>query len=95
MGAVGLWLSVALFSVSAALASGTESLATNAVTAILFEEDAEEFTSYRVSERGHVDVTFARNTPDAIYSRILNKLKHHQDISGVLAGKSGPVCRRF
>ena len=78
-----------------ALAEDLESKATDAVTAILFEHQAEEFATYRISNKGNVDIIFARNTPDLIYSVILNKLKHHPDIPGVLAGKGGPICNLF
>jgi len=76
-------------------AEDLEAKATDAVTAILFEYDADDFASYRVSDRGYVDVLFASNTPDALYSEMLNKLQNHPDIKSVLAGKGGPACRRF
>ena len=71
------------------------SKASAAINNILFEYDAEEFTSYSIHDNGSVDITFARNTPDALYSKILNKLLHDLDIHGVLAGKTGPVCSSF
>ena len=67
----------------------------SAITNILFEYDAGEFTSYGIRDDGFLDITFARNTPDALYSEILNKLQKHPDIKGVLAGKGGPSCPRF
>ena len=67
-----------------------------AVANILFEYDgSNEFASYRISEDGFVDIVFARNTPDKLYSEILNRLQNHPDIRDVLAGKGGPVCRLF
>ena len=67
-----------------------------AVADILFEYDgSEEFTSYAVRESGFVDITFPSNMPDELYIEILNKLKSHPDIDGVLAGKSGPSCKLF
>lgn len=78
-----------------AIAQDEESIASGAVAEILFNEDAEEFTSYRVSPNGFVDITFARNTPDPIYSNILHKLKTDPGIKGVLAGKGGKACGRF
>jgi len=68
------------------------SKATSAVTAIIFDAGGEEFMSYNVHEDGYVDVTFARNTPDPIYSAILQKLRSHPDIHGVMAGRDGPTC---
>ena len=67
----------------------------SAVANILFEYDADEFASYSIQDDGFLDITFARNTPDALYSEILNKLQKHPDIKGVLAGKGGPSCPRF
>jgi hypothetical protein len=66
-----------------------------AVSNILFDEEADEFTSYSISQDGFVDITLARNTPDPLYSKILNKLLKHPDIKGVLAGKGGPICSIF
>lgn len=67
-----------------------------AVANILFDYDgAQEFASYRVNEDGFVDIIFARNTPDALYSEVLNRLQNHPDIDGVLSGKGGPVCKLF
>lgn len=67
-----------------------------AVANILFDYDGSfEFASYKVSESGFVDITFARNTPDALYSEILGKLEGHPDIDGVLSGKGGPTCDLF
>jgi len=54
--------------------------------------DADEFSSYSIEDDGFLDITFARNTPDVLYSEILNKLQKHPDIKGVLAGKSGTSC---
>lgn len=65
-----------------------------AVANILFEFDgSDQFASYRVSEDGFVDIVFARNMPDKIYSDLLNRLQSHPDISGVLSGKGGPACQ--
>ncbi len=69
--------------------------AENAVTAILFEAEADEFTAYQIDRRGFVELTFASNVPDGIYADIVQKMKSHPDIKGVLAGKGGRPCRRF
>lgn len=70
--------------------------ADSAVANILFEyEYSEEYTSYMVKEDGFVDVTFAQNIPDKLYSEILSKLNNHPDINGVLAGTTGAYCNRF
>jgi hypothetical protein len=80
---------------SPARADDAESSASAAVSGILFEYDADEFASYVIKDNGHVDITFARNTPDALYSEILNKLQTHTGIKSVLAGRGGPTCSRF
>lgn len=69
--------------------------AENAVTAILFEADADEFTAYQIDRRGFVELTFASNVPDSIYANLVSRMKNHPDIKGVLAGKGGRPCRRF
>lgn len=80
---------------SRVLAEDAPSKTSAAVTNILFEYDADEFASYGIRGDGFLDITFAHNTPDALYSEILNKLQTHPDIKGVLAGKGGPTCLRF
>lgn len=88
-------LSSSLYFISPVFADDAETRATNALTSILFDNEAESFTSYRISKDGFVDIVFAKNTPDLTYSLILNQLKHHSDITGVLAGKGGPNCNLF
>jgi len=91
--------SAAILSLHLSLPAAAEedalSKATSAVTAIIFDAAAEEFMSYNVHEDGYVDITFARNTPDRIYSDILEKLRSHPDIHGVMAGRDGPTCSNF
>lgn len=77
------------------LAEDARSKASAAVTGILFDYNASDFSSYIVNEDGSLDFTFASNTPDAIYSEILNALQKNPDIKGVLAGKNGPTCSSF
>lgn len=78
-----------------AQAADAEARAEQAVAGILFDANADDFTTYRVSARGFVDINFASNTPDPVYSELLAKLKAHPDIQGVLAGKSLAPCKRF
>lgn len=79
-----------------ALAETAQLRADTAVAEILFDYDgAEEYASYVVREDGFVDITFARNMPDALYSEILQALNDNEHITGVLAGKTGPACRLF
>jgi hypothetical protein len=90
-----LLLATGSVSVGPVFAENSSSKASAAVSGILFDYDGDEFASYVVRDDGFVDITFARNMPDSLYSEILNKLKQHPDIKGVLAGKGGPVCVRF
>jgi len=78
-----------------AVAEDAVSKASAAVSGVLFDYDGDEFASYAIRDSGFVDITFASNTPDALYGEILNKLQMHPDIKGVLSGKGGPVCSRF
>ena len=71
------------------------SKATDAVTEILFDADIDDLASYKINDKGFLDITFANNTPDLLYSLMLNKFLHHPDIKGVLAGRGGPACSRF
>lgn len=71
-----------------------QSRADIAVANILFDyEYASEFASYRVDEKGFVDLVMASNTPDHIYSEILTRMQNHPDIDDVLSSKSGPACK--
>lgn len=79
-----------------ALANDAESKAGEAVANVLFDFDgSNEFVSYRVREDGFVDATFASNTPEPLYSEVVEKLRANKDIKGVLAGRGGPTCSRF
>lgn len=79
-----------------AVAQDAQYRADSAVADILFEFDgSEQYASYVVNSDGFVDITFARNIPDELYSEILARLQNHDDIDGVLAGTGGPACRLF
>lgn len=87
---------VAMFMALPALASDVQFKAESAVADILFEFDGSEtYAAYVVGDDGFVDITFARNIPDELYSDILQRLKDDERISGVLAGTSGPSCSLF
>ncbi len=92
-----LFLTLTLFLGSApVLASDAEAKAGEAVANVLFDFDgSNEFVSYRVREDGFVDAAFARNTPEALYTEVVEKLRANPDIKGVLAGRGGPTCSRF
>jgi hypothetical protein len=57
-----------------------------AVANILFEQNMEN-VSYKVRPDGFVDILFGPAVSNGDYSRLLDLLKHHPDIPGVLAGK--------
>jgi len=92
---LALVMTCGLSGTSPALAENAQEKTSAAVTNLLFEYDADEFASYRIRDDGSLDITFARNTPDTLYSEMLNKLQKHPDIKGVLAGRGGPTCNRF
>lgn len=58
----------------------------NAVTNILFDESMEN-VYYAFRSDGFVDIWFGPAVPDKDYSRILERLRKHPDIPGVLAGR--------
>ena len=58
----------------------------NAVTQILFDENMEN-VSYSLRGDGFVDIWFGPAVPDKDYSRIIERLRAHPDIPGVLAGR--------
>lgn len=80
-----LLLGVSLACVAATAWAG-QAESEDAVTNILFEEDMQN-ASYSLRSNGYVDILFGPSVSDADYSRILNKLRSHPDIPGVLAGK--------
>jgi hypothetical protein len=57
-----------------------------AVAEILFAEDMEN-ASYTLRGDGFVDILFGVAVSDQDYRRVLDKLKSHPAIPGVLAGK--------
>jgi hypothetical protein len=75
---------VSLLIVLPALAGQSES--ENAVTNILFDENMEN-VYYSFRSDGFVDIWFGPAVPDKDYSRILERLRKHPDIPGVLAGR--------
>lgn len=89
-------LLLSLVGMPQAYAEDARYLADSAVADILFEYDgAETFATYTVNADGFVEISFARNIPDALYSEILGQLQSHENIQGVLAGTSGPACSMF
>ncbi|MCB1866825.1 MAG: hypothetical protein KDG50_15520 [Chromatiales bacterium] len=82
------------------LASGWTSVFANeadtraeaAVSAILFDNDADTLASFKVTRGGHVDITFSGNMPEDRYNHIMKQLRESADISGVL-GSRGQALR--
>lgn len=84
-----LWLTYGL-----ALADGAA--AEDAVSEILWDyEDSFEYVQYRVTDSGHVDMTFASNTPESLYQEIVSKVREDPNVDSVLAGKNGAACSLF
>lgn len=84
---------ILLTSISNVYADDPQSKADLAVANILFDYDApSEFATYRVRDDGLVEIVFASNMPDDVYSDVVTKLNNHSDIPDVLAGRGGPVC---
>ena len=58
----------------------------DAVTGILFDESMENVT-YSLRGDGFVDISFGIAVPEKDYVRIVERLRKHPDIPGVLAGR--------
>ncbi len=58
----------------------------NALTNILFDENMEN-ASYTLRGDGFVDILFGLAVTDKDYIRIVERLRKHPDIPGVLAGR--------
>ena len=67
-----------------ALAGQSES--EDAVTGILFDENMEN-VSYSLRNDGFVDISFGIAVEEKDYIRIVERLRQHRDIPGVLAGR--------
>ncbi len=67
----------------------------DAVSVVLFDHEASEFTAYRIRPSGAVEVSFARDTPDTIYHEISSALREHPDIRSVRIDRSAPACGLF
>ena len=67
--------------------------AIDALTAILFEYELDEQTSYEVNKDGFVNMTIDGLVPVKAYTKTITALRNHKDISGVLATQGGvEVC---
>lgn len=77
-----------------AQADETENKVNSAVANIVFDFDADSFSTYFI-EGALVNISFASNSPDKLYFEVLAKLNAHPDIKDVLAGRDGPVCSAF
>jgi len=70
--------------------------AEKALTELLFNEEADEFTAYRfINARGYVEITFASNTPRDLAKELMAKIKSLPGISGARESFAGSPCRRF
>lgn len=73
-----------LILVKSAFAGANES--ETAVARILFDADMEN-ASYSVRRDGFVDILFGPSVSDTEYAKLLDQLKNHPDIPGVLPGR--------
>lgn len=81
---------LALMFVQPALAGQPE--AEDAVTNILFDEKMENVT-YSFRSDGFVDILFGTAVPEAEYIRIVELIRKHPDVPGVLSGRGkGNYC---
>jgi hypothetical protein len=81
---------LALLCVEPILAGPVE--AENAVTNILFDEKMENAT-YAFRGDGFVDILFGTAVPESEYIRIVELIRKHPDVPGVLAGRGkGNYC---
>jgi hypothetical protein len=79
-------LAVVLTALSAQPVIAGPNEAENAVTNILFEEGMEN-ASYGFRGDGFVDILFGPAVPEDQYIRIVEKIRSHPDVPGVLAGR--------
>jgi hypothetical protein len=64
----------------------------DAVTNILFDENMEN-VSYSFRSDGFVDILFGVAVPEPEYIRIVERMRKHPDIPGVLSGRGkGNYC---
>jgi len=92
-----LILLLALTTTSCATHTTTpEALASeDALAHILFDYDADAFTAYSIRRDGVIDITFARDVPDGLYSEMMDDLRQHPDVRGVRSARTGPACSLF
>ena len=91
-----LSLAIALTGCATTHANTPEALASeDALSQILFDHEADAFTAYNMRRSGRVDITFARDVPDGLYSEMMDDLRAHPDIRGVRSARTGPACGLF
>lgn len=78
------------------LAQDRSTQAEKALTVLLFNEEADEFTAYRfINPRGYVEITFASNTPRDLAKALMEKIKALPDVAGARESFGGSPCKRF
>ena len=79
-----------------ARAQDTNTRVEQALTELLFAEEADEFTSYRfVNARGYLEIIFASNTPRDLAKGLMAQIKALPGVSGARERFVGAPCRRF
>lgn len=67
--------------------------ADSAVAGVLFEQDLDQRASYSVHKDGSVTIKFARSVQPPDYTRVVETLRRHRDITAVRAEQAGAeVC---
>lgn len=84
-------MALAILFAQSAVAGRDES--ENAVTGILFDANMEN-VSFSFRGDGFVDILFGVAVPENEYIRIVEQIRKHADVPGVLAGRGkGNYCR--
>lgn len=87
------FLAVVLAAVLMPSAFAGQAEAEDAVTNILFDQNMEN-VSYSFRGDGFVDILFGTAVPEDEYIRIVELIRKHPDVPGVLAGRGkGNYCR--
>lgn len=64
-----------------------------AITNTLFDNNIDETATYRISNSGHVDISFDKSVSEATYTKTVNQLRSNLLIKSVWATQGGvEVC---
>lgn len=82
-----------LLVISPVLMADDRQAAMDAVESVIFELDeiGVEYINYRVDASGNVSMTVDDTVPDALYVKLLDRIRGSRAVNSVLASQ-GPVC---